>query len=317
VTTLVLPGMLICGVVAIVLVFLASAGERRLARRARRIAAAKLGSPAERGPQLRVGKPGELDVFLVRFLPRPALLRQRLAASGLKLTISAYLLISLGLAVSIGVFAAVKGAPLLIATLVGSVAGLLLPHLALGYMVERRRKKFAKLFPDALGLMIRGLKAGLPALESIMIVGREAAEPVGGEYRRISDQVRMGQGIEESLWAAARRINLAEFNFLAITIAIQRETGGNLAETLENLDEMIRKRHQMKLKIKAMSSEATATAMIIGSMPFAMGTLLFFVSRPYIMTLFNNFMGNVLMAVGLCWMSIGFFVMSQMIRFEV
>jgi len=127
----------------------------------------------------------------------------------------------------------------------------------------------------------------------------------------------MGQSIEESLWAVARRINLPEFNFLAITVAIQRETGDNLAETLENLDEMLRKRHQMKLKIKAMASEATATAMIIGSLPFAMGALLFFVSRAYIMTLFNNFMGNVMIAGGVIWMSIGFFVMSQMIRFDI
>jgi tight adherence protein B len=312
-----LPALLIGVVALVLLLFFASGGERQIQRRARRIAAGKLGGPMERGPQLRVGRPGGLDVVVMRFLPRPALLRQRLAASGLKLTISAYVLVSLGLAILTGVIAATKGVPLLAAALVGSVVGLLGPHMGLGYMIGQRRKTFAKLFPDAIGLMIRGLKAGLPPIESIMIVGREVRDPVGGEFRRISDQIRMGQSIEESLWSVARRINLSEFNFLAITIAIQRETGGNLAETLENLDDMLRKRHQMRLKVKAMSSEATATAMIIGSLPFAMGGLLFFVSRGYIMTLFNNFIGNLMVAGGVIWMSIGFFVMSQMIRFEI
>jgi tight adherence protein B len=317
VIALIIPILLIGGIVFAMLLFLAGSGERRLRRRARRISGAKRDNPLERGPQLRVGRPGGLDVVVMRFVPRPALLRQRLAASGLKLTISGYALICLGLAISTGALCLLKGVPPLAAALVGSVAGLLLPHLGLGHMIGQRRKKFAKLFPDAIGLMIRGLKAGLPPVESMLIVGREVHEPVGEEFRRVSDQVRMGQSIEESLWAVARRINLPEFNFLAITVAIQRETGGNLAETLENLDEMLRKRHQMKLKIKAMASEATATAMIIGSLPFAMGALLFFVSRAYIMTLFNNFMGNVMIAGGVIWMSIGFFVMSQMIRFDI
>jgi tight adherence protein B len=151
----------------------------------------------------------------------------------------------------------------------------------------------------------------------MLVVGREVGDPVGAEFRRVGDQVRVGQGIEDSLWAVARRLNLQEFNFLVITLAIQRETGGNLAETLENLDDMIRKRQQMKLKVKAMSSEAMATAMIIGSLPFVMTGILFLVSRKYILTLFQTDMGHILLGVGGVWMSIGFFVMSQMVKFEI
>jgi tight adherence protein B len=207
--------------------------------------------------------------------------------------------------------------PPLAALLVGSVCGLLLPHLAIGWLIGERRKKFSKLFPDAIGLMVRGLKAGLPAIESMLIVGREVPPPIGEEFRRVGDQVRVGQSIEDALWAIARRIQLPEFNFLVITMAIQRETGGNLAETLENLDDMLRKRQQMKLKIKAMSSEAVATAAIIGSMPFAMSLLLFFVSHDYIMKLVTTDLGRVLLGGAITWMCIGFFVMSQMISFEI
>jgi len=151
----------------------------------------------------------------------------------------------------------------------------------------------------------------------MLVVGREVNDPVGEEFRRVGDNVRLGQALEESLWAIAKRLNLPEFNFLVITFAIQRETGGNLAETLENLDDMIRKRQQMKLKVKAMSSEAMATAMIIGSLPFVMTGILFLVSRKYILTLFQTDIGHILIGVGGTWMSIGFFVMSQMVRFEI
>ena len=293
------------------------AGARRLARRARRIGGRGHTPRATAGPQLRRDRPSGLDALVSRLLPRPAALRQRLAASGIGWSIGLYGTISAALAVATMTLALIEKAPFVIALLGGVFVGLILPHLIVGSRISGRRKKFSKLFPDAIGLMVRSLKAGLPASESILVVGHECADPVGEEFRRVGDQVRLGQPLEAALWAVAGRLDLPEFNFLVITMSIQRETGGNLAETLQNLDNMLRARAQMKLKIKAMSSEATATAGIIGSLPFVMAVLLFFVSRNYIMTLFTTNLGYILLGVGGVWLSIGVFIMSQMVRFEI
>jgi tight adherence protein B len=310
-------GLLVAVIAGGVLTFLAGAGRRRISRRAKRISTADRARNTPEGLTLRIGQLGGLDRMAIRFLPRPALLRQRLASTGMPISIGAYGLICINFGIVVTAIALVRHVQPLIALLAGSLAGLVVPHFVIGFLVNQRRAKFSKLFPDAIGLMVRGLKAGLPVVESMLVVGREVRDPVGEEFRRVGDQVRLGQNIEEALWAIARRLNLQEFNFLVITLAIQRETGGNLAETLENLDDMIRKRQQMKLKVKAMSSEAVATAMIIGSLPFVMAGLLFMVSRKYIMTLFNTDLGHIMLGCGITWMSIGFFVMSQMIRFEI
>ena len=314
---------IVLGVMAVVVgglvaTVLSSAGQRRLSRRAKRISGADRAAAANaQRLSLRVEGPRGLDRLASKFLPNPALLRQRLAATGLSVSIGAYAMICVNFGVAITVVALLQHAPPIVAILAGTLAALVIPHFVTGFLVNRRRNKFTKLFPDAIGLMVRGLKAGLPVVESMIVVGREVSDPVGEEFRRVGDQVRLGQGIEECLWTVARRLNLPEFNFLVITLAIQRETGGNLAETLEGLDDMIRKRQQMKLKVKAMSSEAMATAMIIGSLPFVMTGILFLVSRKYILTLFTTDLGHILVGAGGVWMSIGFFVMSQMVRFEI
>jgi tight adherence protein B len=317
VNPLLILGLIVAIVAGLIVAFMAGAGQRRLSRRARRISAPDRGGRTNTALTLRVEGPGGLDRMAIRLLPNPALLRQRLAASGLPVSIGAYAMICVNFGIAVTVVALLDHAPPVIALLAGMLAALAVPHFVVGFLVNRRRNKFSKLFPDAIGLMVRGLKAGLPVVESMLVVGREVGDPVGAEFRRVGDQVRVGQGIEDSLWAVARRLNLQEFNFLVITLAIQRETGGNLAETLENLDDMIRKRQQMKLKVKAMSSEAMATAMIIGSLPFVMTGILFLVSRKYILTLFQTDMGHILLGVGGVWMSIGFFVMSQMVKFEI
>ena len=295
---------------------LGGGGNRRLAKRAKSLGARGQTRDVQAGPLLR-DKPSGLDALANRILPRPAALRQRLAASGTGLSIGGYLAICAVVAVVATGLAVMQKMPALAALLVGLFAGLLLPHLFVGSRIGARRKKFSKLFPDAIGLMVRGLKAGLPATESILVVGRELADPVGEEFRRVADQVRLGQPLEEALWGVAKRLNLPEFNFLVITFSIQRETGGNLAETLQNLDSMLRARSQMKLKIKAMSSEAMATAAIIGCLPFVMGTLLFFVSHDYIMKLFTTDLGHLLLIGASFWLSVGVFIMSQMVKFEI
>ncbi|HWE99031.1 MAG TPA: type II secretion system F family protein [Caulobacteraceae bacterium] len=313
-TLLVMVGALCVGS----FLWLGSAGERRLHKRVRRLATPDMRSRLRTaGPQLRRDRPNPLEAVITRLLPNPEKVRQRLISTGLEVSISNYLLASLGVfgvAVVLGLLAGF--APLL-ALLLGAAAGLLAPHLAIGFLISRRKKAFSKTFPDAIGLMVRGLKAGLPATEGVNVVGRETQGPVAEEFRRASDQVRLGQPLEDALWTAAKRVNIAEFDFLVITLGIQRETGGNLAETLENLDDMLRKRQQMKLKVKAMASEATATAMIIGCLPFVMSLMLFLVARAYISTLFITPLGHILLGVGAFWLSLGAFIMAQMVRFEI
>ena len=133
----------------------------------------------------------------------------------------------------------------------------------------------------------------------------------------MSDQLSLGLSIEEAMLQVARRLGLAEFNFLITTLSVQRETGGNLAETLDNFEDMLRKREQLRLKVRAMSSEAKASAMIIGSLPFVMSGLLYFVSHDYIMSLFTSHLGHILAGAGATSLGLGAFVMSKMVRFDI
>ena len=298
---------------------LGNPGRGRMAQRARRLAGGEQpGRRAPRGgPSLVRHRRGGLDELVNRLTPRPEALRARLAATGLDISLGRYGLICAGIAGVIPVILMFRGMAPVGAFLLGALAGLGLPHMAVGWLAKQRRTKFTKLFPEAIGLMVRGLKAGLPVTETMGVAGREVADPVGAEFRRVSQQVRLGQPLEEAMWGTAKRLNLAEFNFLIITLSVQRETGGNLAETLENLDEILRKRQAMKLKIKAMSSEAVASAGIIGCLPFVMTGLLFIVSHDYIMTLFTAPLGLVLLAGGGTSLGIGIGVMMKMVSFDI
>lgn len=301
-----------------VFAFMGGTGKRQLAKRAKQLGAADRGKRAPTaGPQLRLETGGGLDQFIHRIIPRPDVLRARLAASGTGMSIGRFAVICALVALSIAIVAFMKGVAPLGAILLGLLWGLWFPYLYVGMKVKQRQARFSKLFPEAIGLIVRGLKAGLPVTETMLVVGREVSDPVGEEFRRVSDQIRLGQPIEEALWALARKLDLAEFNFLVITLSVQRETGGNLAETLENLEEILRKRQQMRLKVKAMSSEAKASAGIIGSLPFVMSAILFFVSHDYIMSLFTSGLGHIMLAGGIISMLMGVFVMAQMIRFDI
>jgi tight adherence protein B len=296
----------------------AGGGRRRLAQRARRLVDGRTVQRAARGgPSLVRQRRGALDDLFNRLTPRPDAVRARLAATGFEIPMARYWLICGGMAAVIPALLMLRGISPALAVLVGVVAGFALPHMVVGQLAKNRRGKFAKTFPEAIGLMVRGLKAGLPVTETMGVVGREVVDPVGAEFRRVSHQVRLGQSLEDAMWACAKRLNLAEFNFLVITLSVQRETGGNLAETLENLDEILRKRQAMKLKVKAMSSEAVASASIIGCLPFVMSALLFLVSRDYIMTLVRDPFGNMLLGIAGAMLALGIFVMMRMVSFDI
>lgn len=255
---------------------------------------------------------------LIRLLPNMARLRERLARTGYKITIGVYLVICAGLAlVTAGGLWFAFHLPMAANALAGVMIGLGLPHITVGILGVRRINKFTALFPEAIDLIVRGLKSGLPITESISVVGKEIKDPVGEEFRLISDSIKFGLSLTQALWSAAPRINTPEFRFFNITLSIQQETGGNLAETLENLSNVIRRRRQMKLKIKAFSSEAKASAYIIGSLPFIMFVLIMMVNYEYAITLFTDKRGVMMVLAGFVCYAIGITVMVKMIRFEI
>ena len=255
---------------------------------------------------------------LIRLLPNMAKLRERLARTGYKISIGVYLVIcaGLGLVTTGGLWFAFH-LPMAANALAGVMIGLGLPHIVVGILGVRRINNFTALFPEAIDLIVRGLKSGLPITESLSVVGKEIKDPVGEEFRLISDSIKFGLSLTQALWSAAPRINTPEFRFFNITLSIQQETGGNLAETLENLSNVIRRRRQMKLKIKAFSSEAKASAYIIGSLPFIMFVLIMMVNYDYAITLFTDKRGVIMVLAGLCCYVVGIGVMVKMIRFEI
>ena len=161
------------------------------------------------------------------------------------------------------------------------------------------------------------MKSGLPVGESIAAVAREMPGPVGLEFRHVVDAVKFGQPLEDALWDVARRLSTPEFKFFVISLSVQKDTGGNLGETLENLSEILRKRRQMRLKIRAMSSEAKASAMILGGLPFIMLGLIFLIAPDYEMQLFTDPRGKVMFGAVLGVMSVGILVMRKMVRFAI
>jgi len=259
-----------------------------------------------------------LELRLASLIPRRAALRRRLQRAGLAVTIGRYAVIGVATtAFSLLAFKVVFGLSWVLAILVAIIIGIMGPHLIVSMLIGRRTARFNQQFPEAIDLMVRGLKSGLPISETIINVGEEMADPVGTEFGIIADEVRLGATLDEALWDAARRLEVPEFKFFTISLSVQRETGGNLGETLGNLGEILRKRLSMRLKVKAMSSEARASAYIIGSLPFIMFLILYLMNGEYVMRLFTDPRGLMMTGVGLFMMLVGAAVMYKMVRFEV
>jgi tight adherence protein B len=259
----------------------------------------------------------KLDQLVLRFLPRPELLRERLHKTGRSISLGTYGIICFIVAVVAAIAAMLAQLSVLVALPLGLLAGLWLPFLFIGYLAKRRVNRFVLSFPEAIALMVRGIKSGLPITETFNIVAAEVPDPVGSEFRQVSDQIRLGHPPEQALWDAAKRIGTPEFKFLVVTLSIQRETGGYLAETLENLDTILRRRRQMKLKVRALSSEARASAMILGALPFIMLGVLSVVNTDYIATLFVTEGGHKLLMAASGSMSLGVAIMTKMVKFDI
>jgi tight adherence protein B len=259
----------------------------------------------------------KIEDYASTLIPKPALLRKRLEMTGKDVTLGKYAVICLGVtAVSMAAMM-FKGAPFILALFMGLFFGIGGPHFVVGKMIKRRINKFNSNFPDAIELMVRGLRSGLPITETLGIVASEIIGPVGVEFRMVSDKMKIGRTMEAALQETADRIGTPEFQFFVITLAIQRETGGNLAETLSNLADVLRKRAQMKLKIRAMSSESKASAYIVGSLPFVVFTLVWMINPNYMGGFFTDERLMVAGLGGMVWMGIGAFIMAKMVNFEI
>ncbi|MDP8994067.1 MAG: type II secretion system F family protein [Pseudomonadota bacterium] len=263
------------------------------------------------------GRQTKMDGYAQRFIPNPALLRLRLEKTGYEWTLVQYVLVSAGLAGGTMVLLTMRGMPLTLALFVSLFMGIGVPHLVVSRLIKKRLDKFTSKFPDAIELMVRGLRSGLPISETLGVVADEIPGPVSVEFRNVADKMKIGRTMEAALQEAAERLGTPEFQFFVIALAIQRETGGNLAETLTNLSEVLRKRAAMKLKIRAMSSESKASAWIVGALPFIVFGLIWFINGRYMQAFFVDERLMIAGLGGLVWMGIGVFVMAKMVNFEI
>jgi tight adherence protein B len=201
---------------------------------------------------------------------------------------------------------------------ISAFAGFLgFPRWLLGYLKTRRQNVFLNDFADAIDVMVRGLKAGLPVSEAMKIIAAESGPPVGPEFMEVVDGQRVGITIDQGFERMVERIPLPEVNFLAIVMTIQSKTGGNLSEALGNLSRVLRDRKKMKNKIKAVSQEAKSSAAIIGSLPFIIMGGLLMLNPAYLNPLFETELGNMMMIGSGLWMTTGVLVMRKMINFQI
>jgi tight adherence protein B len=210
----------------------------------------------------------------------------------------------------------VAGMSFLVALMGGFVAAFGLPRWFLSYLLKRRQKAFAEEFANAIDVIVRGVKSGLPVNDCLRLIAEESPEPVRSEFQGLVEGQRVGVTLEQGLDKIYERMPLPEVNFFQIVLTIQQKTGGNLSEALSNLSRVLRERKKMRAKIQAMSQEAKASAGIIGSLPPAVMLMIYFTSPDYMSALFTTFAGNMIIVCSLLWMGIGILIMKKMIDFK-
>jgi tight adherence protein B len=303
---------------------LGGANARRYRRRLAMIASGKkaaadpAATPEARSLSRRESATPMMDRFVKRFLPHRELLDARLARTGRAITVGHYV-IATGV-LTVGMFMVAKvilGLLFLPSVLIGAAAGVGLPHMVIGSMGKRRVRGFINLFPDAIDLMVRALRSGLPISEAIVGASQEIGDPVGAEFSTVESGMKMGRDLDSLLWDISKRIDAPELRFFIIALSVQRETGGNLAETLANLSELLRRRRMMQQKVRAMSSEARASTLILGSLPFVVTAILLMTSPTYIRTLFTDPRGIMLVGLAIGMLTVGIGIMIKMAKFEI
>lgn len=244
-------------------------------------------------------------------------LRQRLLQAGLKWTPRTYYLICGGMALLGMLVGLIIQAPIYVTLLMGFVFGLGFPAWLLKFLKARRQRKFLDEFATAVDVIVRGIKAGLPVNDCFRVIAKESQEPVKSEFRRIIETQALGLTLAECVTKMYERMPLPEANFFSIVITIQQQSGGNLAEALSNLSNVLRGRKKMKAKIRAVSQEAKASAAIIGALPLVVMLLVYITSPDYISLLWTERVGHMMLAGSALWMTLGVLVMRKMINFEI
>jgi tight adherence protein B len=309
------------GGVAWVFVYPLLSGERKTERRMASVARTE---PAATRSQSRVAQKsrreqveGTLKELEERQkkAKRPPL-NVRIAQAGLTISKRKFMMIAaaLGFVAFVAVF--IGGFGLLPAAAAGFAAGFGAPLWALSYLKKRRENRFLEALPDAVDVIVRGIKSGLPLLDSLKVIASDAEEPIRSEFRSIIETQSIGMPIGDACLKLHERMPLPETNFFGIVISIQQRAGGNLSEALGNLSRVLRDRKKMKAKIQAMSMEAKASAGIIGALPIAVMLLVYITSPQYMELLFTDPLGHLMLAGCGIWMSIGVFVMRKMINFD-
>ncbi|MDQ0466436.1 tight adherence protein B [Caulobacter ginsengisoli] len=243
-------------------------------------------------------------------------LTARLQQAGLTLTVRNFWIISSALGLIVAAIGLLFIHKPWVGPVLGVVAAVGLPRWIINFLAKRRTKKFTEAFSDAIDIIVRGIKSGLPVHDCLKIIGRESPEPLAGEFRRLVESVGMGAPMDQALEKMFERMPTSELRFFSIVLAIQAKTGGNLAEALNNLSVVLRSRKLMREKIKALSSEAIASSFIIGSLPPGVVTLISVTSPKYMVPMFTDPRGNMMLMGAVFWMSCGIFVMRKMINFK-
>ncbi len=243
-------------------------------------------------------------------------LEVRISQAGLNITVRKFYIYSIALGTFVALGILVSGTTPIAAIAGFIVFGFGIPQWVINFLRGRRINKFLLEFPNAVDIIVRGVKSGLPLNDCLRIIAREAQEPVRSEFIKVVEAQQLGLSIPEAVQRLAVNIPLSETSFFSIVISIQSQAGGNLAEALGNLSKVLRDRKSMKSKIQAMSMEAKASGVIIGALPIIVGGLVYLTSPGYLMPLFTEETGQITMAVSALWMGVGIFIMKQMINFD-
>jgi len=244
-------------------------------------------------------------------------MRRRLDMAGMgDVSVRMFWIVSGGLGLLVGLICFVTGQALLVVAMAAFGAGLGLPRWILGFMKNRREKKFTNEFANAIDVVVRSVRSGLPTNEALKIVARDSPEPVRSEFSKLVEGLKVGVSLEQGCRRMYESMPTAEVSFFGIVMTIQQKSGGNLSEALSNLSGVLRDRKRLQGKIKAMSSEAKASAMIIGSLPIVVMGIVYITTPSYIALLFKERTGNLMLAACAFWMSVGIFVMRKMINFK-
>ncbi|MEK4034232.1 type II secretion system F family protein [Methylocystis sp. IM2] len=243
-------------------------------------------------------------------------LEEKLAQAGVTWSPAAFYAGSAGAGLLLSVLGYMVGGDLLLALCFIPVGAWAIPRWAISFMVTRRVNQFVDSFPEALDVIIRGVRAGLPVSDCLRVIANEGQEPARSEFKVIVDALTIGMTVGEAVERLAERVPVAEASFFAIVINIQQKAGGNLSEALANLSRVLRDRKKMKGKVKSISAEAKASAGIIGSLPFLVGAAVSVLNPGYMAVLYTTTIGEICLAGGLLWMGIGVLIMRKMIQFD-